>query len=128
MLYNQLFLFSLYIEFLLIFFRRFLQIFKSRFFSQFVSKQLISLLSIVCYIFVVWIIKKTPILKIIPPKYTVYEDFKGWTYTFAEQICTVKTSDSSQILSSTTLHCRSLPLNATVIQRLQAIMQKPKFS
>ena len=27
-------------------------------FSQFVSKQLISLLSIVCYIFVVWIIKK----------------------------------------------------------------------
>ena len=61
-----------------------------------------------------------PILKIIPQKWTIYEDFKDWICTFAEQICTVKTSHMSQmipkknsphyyILSSTTIHCRSLP-------------------
>ena len=40
---------------------------------------------------------KNPILKIIPPKWTIYEDFKDWICALAEQMCTVKTSDRSQM-------------------------------
>ena len=35
--------------------------------------------------------------KIIPPKWTIYEDFKDLICALAEQICTVKTSDRSQM-------------------------------
>ena len=44
-----------------------------------------------------WIFIKNPILKIIPLKRTIYEDFKDWNCALAVQIFTVKTSDRSQM-------------------------------
>ena len=54
-----------------------------------------------------WIIFEKLIPKIIPPKWTIYEDFKGWICSLDEQICTVKSSDRSQMSPkkySTILH------------------------
>ena len=45
-----------------------------------------------------------PILKIIPQKWTVTEDFKDWICALAEQICTIKTSHRSQIILKKFLH------------------------
>ena len=38
-----------------------------------------------------------PILKFSPPKWTINEDFRYWIWALADQICTVKTSDRSEM-------------------------------
>ena len=82
-----------------------------------------------------------PILKTIPPEWTINEDFDDWICALAEQICKVKTSDRSQINPlknspqyciprTTTIFSQTLPLKEGIwnLKRKISVFNKKVYS